>query len=101
MTIAAGRTARLYQRNGSVSSSVTSDYNHAVTEWMRHDFKPPTRSEPARQEVVSFVMVKDSRSMVGVLRRVDEERWEARYLVDGALYMSQMGESEDAGRSKP
>lgn len=34
-------------------------------------------------------MVKDLRSMTGALRRVDDERWEAVYRLDGGLYLTE------------
>jgi hypothetical protein len=50
--------------------------------------KPSAPSHPPREEVFGFALVKDVRTMTGLLRRVDEERWEAVYLIDGALYMT-------------
>ena len=63
-------------------------YNHAVTDWMRHDFTSPP-SRPTRDEELVFAMTKDGRAMTGSLRRVDDERWEVIYLIDGALYVTQ------------
>ena len=40
------------------------------------------------RKVFGFALVKDVRTMTGLLRRVDDERWEAVYLIDGALYMT-------------
>jgi hypothetical protein len=53
---------------------------------MRWDHKAPPTSLSPREEVFGFALVKDVRTMTGLLRRVDDERWEAVYLIDGALY---------------
>jgi hypothetical protein len=58
-------------------------------EWMLWNHKPPPSSGPQREEVFGFVMVKDTRVMTGVLRRVDDTRWEVVYRVNGALYSAQ------------
>jgi hypothetical protein len=67
-----------------------SAYNQRVTDsfWMRWDHKAPPGSPSPREEVFVFALVKDVRTMTGLLRRVDDARWEAVDLIDGALYMT-------------
>jgi hypothetical protein len=55
-------------------------------DWMRWNHSAPPTSLSPREEVFGFALVKDVRTMTGLLRRVDDERWEAVYLIDGALY---------------
>jgi hypothetical protein len=53
-------------------------------------FKPPTPRTKPREEIFVWPFVKDVRTFTGSLRAVNDERWEAVYLIDGALYKTQV-----------
>jgi hypothetical protein len=56
-------------------------------------YDPFSRATPGptpREETFVWEMVKDVRTFTGSLRAVDDERWEAVYLSDGALYKTQV-----------
>jgi hypothetical protein len=45
--------------------------------------------------VFGFAMTKDMRTMTGALRRVDDERWEAVYELNGVLYLAKTVNSRE------
>jgi hypothetical protein len=53
-------------------------------------FKPPTPGPTPREEIFVWSLVKDVRTFTGSLRAVDDKRWEAVYLSDGALFKTQV-----------
>jgi hypothetical protein len=53
-------------------------------------FRRPTPGATLREEMLVWSFVKDVRTFTGSLRAVDDERWEAVYLIDGALYKTQV-----------
>ena len=53
-------------------------------------FKGATPGPTPREEIFVWSFVKDVRTFTGSLRAVDDERWEAVYLIDGALYKTQV-----------
>jgi hypothetical protein len=56
-------------------------------------YDPFSRATPGptpREEMFVWSFVKDIRTFTGSLRAVDDERWEAVYLIDGALYKTQV-----------
>ncbi len=53
-------------------------------------FKGPVPQTKPREEIFVWSLVKDVRTFTGSLRAVDDERWEAVYLIDGALYKTQV-----------
>jgi hypothetical protein len=53
-------------------------------------FKRVTPEPKPREEIFVWAFVKDIRTFTGSLRAVDDERWEAVYLIDGALYKTQV-----------
>jgi hypothetical protein len=55
-----------------------------------HPFKPQTPRIKPREEIFVWSFVKDVRTLTGSLRAVDDERWEAVYVIDGALYKTQV-----------
>jgi hypothetical protein len=56
------------------------------SQWYAPGYKIPQTSTPVREEVLSFLMVKDSRLMTGSLRPIDDERVEVVDRVNGELY---------------
>jgi hypothetical protein len=85
-----GRHRATHERAVSLTAPVTGRPTiNAVTDkdWMRWDHKAPPASPSPREEVFGFAVMKDGRTMTGLLRRVDDERWEATYLIKwGALH---------------
>jgi hypothetical protein len=53
-------------------------------------FRRDTSEPKPREEIFGFSFVKDVRTFTGSLRAVDDERWEAVYLIDGSLYKTQV-----------
>jgi hypothetical protein len=53
-----------------------------------------------RDEVLGFVYVKDVRVMTGVLRPIDETRWEVVCKVNGELYKSEVVDSRELGEQR-
>jgi hypothetical protein len=53
-------------------------------------FKGPAPEATPRDEVFVWSFVKDVRTFTGSLRAVDDEQWEAVYLINGALYKTQV-----------
>jgi hypothetical protein len=59
-------------------------------------YDPFSRAIPGptpREEIFVWSFVKDVRTFTGSLRAVDDERWEAVYRIDKALYKTQVFES--------
>jgi hypothetical protein len=57
------------------------------------DLRPFRRVTPEpkpREEIFVWSFVKDVRTFTGSLRAIDDERREAVYLIDGALYKTQV-----------
>jgi hypothetical protein len=53
------------------------------------DYDPFRRASPEpkpREELLVWALVKAIRTFTGSLRAVDDDHWEAVYLIDGALY---------------
>jgi len=53
-------------------------------------FKRPAPEAKPRSEIFVWSFTKDVRTFTGSLRAVDDERWEAVYLIDGTLYKTQV-----------
>jgi hypothetical protein len=53
-------------------------------------YKGPAPEAKPRLESFVWSFVKDIRTFTGSLRGVDDGRWEAVYLIDGALYKTQV-----------
>jgi hypothetical protein len=59
-------------------------------DWMRWNHKAPPASPSPREEMPGFVYVKDVRVMTGVLRPLDDTRWEVVCKVNGELYKAEV-----------
>jgi hypothetical protein len=58
---------------------------------MTYDPFKRTMPEPKpRTEIFVWAFVKDVRTFTGLLRAVDDERWEVVYLADGGLYKTEV-----------
>ncbi len=53
-------------------------------------FKGPVPQTKPREEIFVWSLVKDVRTFTGSLRAVDDERWEAVYRINEALYKTQV-----------
>jgi hypothetical protein len=53
-------------------------------------FRRAGPEQKPREEIFVWSFVKDVRTFTGSLRAVDDERWEALYLINGALYKTQV-----------
>jgi hypothetical protein len=53
-------------------------------------FKRTTPEPKPREEIFVWAFVKDGRPFTGSPRATDDERWEAVYFIDGALYKTQV-----------
>jgi hypothetical protein len=62
--------------------------------------KPPPPSRSVREEVPGFVVVKDARVMTGVLRPLDETRWEVVCKVNGELYKAEVVSSRELAEQR-
>jgi hypothetical protein len=67
---------------------------------MLWNHKPPPPSSSAREEVPGFVYVKDVRVMTGVLRPLDEVRWEVVCKVNGELYKAEVVSSRELAEQR-
>jgi hypothetical protein len=86
-----------------VSAACLRGYKHIIDElknpygWVKatamtnyDPFKGPAPEATPRDEVFVWSFVKDVRTFTGSLRAVDDEQWEAVYLINGALYKTQV-----------
>jgi hypothetical protein len=69
-------------------------------DWMLWNHKPPPPARSAREEVLGFVYVKDVRVMTGVLRPLDETRWEVVCKVNGELYKAEVVSSRELAEQR-
>jgi hypothetical protein len=69
-------------------------------DWMLWNHKPPPPSRSVREEVLGFVYVKDVRVMTGVLRPLDETRWEVVCKVNGELYKAEVVSSRELAEQR-
>jgi len=51
--------------------------------------------QPADDEEFGWVLAKDMRHMTGALRRMDDTRWEARYSLNGEVYLTEVLRSRE------
>jgi hypothetical protein len=83
------------------SRKAASEWRHAETAALEEgryvtamtDYDPFRRASPEpkpREELLVWAFVKDIRTFTGSLRAVDDNHWEAVYLIDGALYKTQV-----------
>jgi hypothetical protein len=74
--------------------------NMGDQDWMLWNHTPPLPSRSAREEVLGFVYVKDVRVMNGVLRPLDETRWEVVCKVNGELYKAEVVSSRELAEQR-